>query len=151
MRHPFIRTYLAVAVILAVLVVAWLPATAGQASLAERQRIAHDVASEIHANPSTFHHLKGVEIGAAVVNGYNALADWRSTDGMQHGQVALFIACDHWNVSSVSFGRNLTPREIQSGDHPFGKPDGRAQLAELAALEAKNTAYLRPATGSTRC
>ncbi|HTZ53622.1 MAG TPA: hypothetical protein VMB20_01055 [Candidatus Acidoferrum sp.] len=124
---------------------------AAQATSAQRQELAQAVANEIHANPATFHHLKTVEVGAAVVDGYNALADWRSHDQTQHGQASFYLACDHWNVGNVSFGRALTPAQIESGDHPFGKPDGGKQLAELAALETKHIAYLKPPVGRHSC
>ena len=128
-----------------------LSALAAQATAAQRQELAQAVADAIHSNAATFHHLKAVEVGAAVVDGYNALADWRSHDQAQRGQVSFYLACDHWNVGNVSFGRALTPQEIASGDHPFGKPNGSKQLAELAALETQNVAYLKPAIGTKRC
>ncbi len=124
---------------------------AAQATSTQRQELAQAVADEIHTNPATFHHLRAVEVGAAVVDGYNALADWRSQDQTQHGQVSFYLACDHWNVGNVSFGRALTAVQIESGDHPFGKPNGSKQLAELAGLTTKNIAYLKPATGKARC
>ncbi|MGB6986148.1 MAG: hypothetical protein WBD74_09280 [Candidatus Aquilonibacter sp.] len=124
---------------------------AAQAMPAQRQELAQAVADAIHTNPATFHRIKAVEVGAAVVDGYNALANWRSQDQTQHGQVSFYLACDHWNVGNVSFGRALTPAQIESGDHPFGKPDGSKQLAELAGLETRNIAYLKPATGKGRC
>jgi hypothetical protein len=130
---------------------ATLSALAAQATSTQRQELAQAVADEIHTSPATFHQLKAVEVGAAVVDGYNALANWRSHDQAQHGQVSFYLACDHWNVGNVSFGRALTPAQIESGDHPFGKPDGSKQLAELAGLATKNIAYLKPATGKGRC
>jgi hypothetical protein len=126
-------------------------AIAATATASQRQELAQAVADAIHANPATFHHLKAIEVGAAVVDGYNALADWRSQDRSQHGQVSFYLACDHWNVGNVSFGRMLTAAEIESGDHPFGKPNGSAQLAELAGLQTNTVAYLKPATGTKRC
>jgi hypothetical protein len=126
-------------------------AFAAQATAAQRQELAQAVADAIHANATTFHQLKAVEVGAAVVDGYNALADWRSTDRTQHGQVSFYLACDHWNVGNVSFGRPLTAAQVESGDHPFGKPDGNKQLAELAALDTQNIAYLKRAIGKAGC
>ncbi len=128
-----------------------LAAYAAQATSSQRHELAQAVADEIHSNPAAFHRLKAAEVGAAVVDGYNALADWRSPDRSQKGQVSFYLACDHWNVGHVSFDRALTPAEIESGDHPFGKPQGSKLLAELAGLETRNIAYLKPATGTKRC
>jgi hypothetical protein len=124
---------------------------AAAATASQRQELAQAVADAIHTNPATFHDVKAVEVGAAVVDGYNALADWRSQDRSQHGQVSFYLACDHWNVGNVSFGRALTAAQIESGDHPFGKPNGNKQLAELAGLQTNTVAYLKPATGTKRC
>jgi hypothetical protein len=128
-----------------------LSVLAAQATPSQRQELAQAVADEIHSNPATFHHLKAVEVGAAVVDGYNALADWRSPDRAHKGQVSFYLACDHWNVGHASFDRGLTAAQIESGDHPFGKPQGSKQLAELAGLDTQDIAYLKPATGKKRC
>jgi hypothetical protein len=138
-------------IFLALLVGTTLSVFAAEATSSQRHELAQAVADEIHSNPGAFHRLKAVEVGAAVVDGYNALADWRSPDQAQKGQVSFYLACDHWNVGHVSFDRTLTPAEIESGDHPFGKPQGSKLLAELAGLETQHIAYLKPASGTKRC
>ena len=133
--------------VIALLIIIMGSAYAKQASLEDRLRLSQTVANYVN-DPEVkgYKHFKGaraVEIGAAVIEGNSALADWRSVDGKDHGQVAFFYLCDGSNVRSVSRKVPLRPEQIRT-HWGITKNTARTLIAQLRALESKHVAYLKP-------
>src|ERR1700752_4111215 len=85
-------------------------ADADQATLEQRTAMSQELANSIHDREEVVSQLgvRGIEVGAAVVDFHTALADWRSTDGKHRGQVAFFYACDHWNPAIITSGKPIS-------------------------------------------
>lgn len=111
----------------------------------------HDVHNRaFHAG--SFSGATAVQIGAAVIEQPGALADWRAANGKAHGQVAFLYVCDHWNVLKVSNGGPLRPEQIVvEQPFPITRSVADKLVAELAELETKNVAFLKPARAHPGC
>src|SRR5579864_186720 len=128
------------------------PAVARLATVRERTELSIMIASYLHnrdygkSNPFK---TDAVEIGAAVIESHFALADWKSADGKEHGQVVFFYLCDSWNVGKVTESafraQDLTGRYL--GDLP--QEDAAKLIAELKWAEGQGVSYLKPAQPTT--
>jgi hypothetical protein len=130
------------------------PVSAKQASLQDRLLLSQTVANYIndpdYKGYKYFNGAHAVEIGAAVIEGNGALADWRSVDGKNYGQVAFFHLCDAWNVLSVSNKVPLRAEQIRS-HWGITKNIASVLIAQLRALEPKHVVYLKPPQAQQSC
>ena len=81
---------------IALLYVAALPAGARNATHNELLAFSREAANDSQ--------LGSVEIGGGYVEGYWAIASWRSVDGKRRGQAVFFHVCDHWNLAETREG-----------------------------------------------
>ena len=130
------------------------PVSAEQASLQDRLLLSQTVANYINdPDYKGYKHFGGaraVEIGAAVVEGNGAIANWRSIDGKHYGQVAFYHRCDSWNVLTVSNKVPLQPRQVIMPGL-ITKRAAIMLIAQLGALETKRVAYLKPPRAQVSC
>jgi hypothetical protein len=132
---------------------AW-PTGARLATVRERVGLSVTIASYLHnrdygkSNPF---ETGAVAVGAAVVESHFALADWKSADGKEKGQVDFFYACDSWNVGKVTKAQfrvqDLTGRRLGE----VTREDAAKMIAELKWAERQGVGYLRPAKPTTTC
>jgi hypothetical protein len=139
---------------IALFIVFVAPAQAKQASLQDRLLLSQTVANYINdpdlKGYNDFNGARAVEIGAAVIEGIGALADWRSVDGKHHGQVAFLHRCDSWNVLRVSNNVSLRAEQIAT-DGGITRSVARLLVARLSALEPRRVAYLKPPRAQMSC
>ena len=129
------------------------PTNAAQASVQDRERFSIVIASYIRdLGKSNEFETKFVELGATVVEGNSALADWKSEDGKLYGQVSFFYLCDGWNVGKVVLARHLRAQDLKG--HSLGNVPETVALKlveELKELEKQNVAYLKPGRAELGC
>jgi hypothetical protein len=107
-------------------------AHAGMASKSEQVEMGIAIATDIHDNGTGGFRTRSVEIGPAMIEGPWALADWRSADGTENGQVLFRYICNNWNVWSVTAGA-FGARKLAQRGVPSGK--ATALLADLSQLQ----------------
>ena len=130
------------------------PASGKQASFQDRLLLSQAVANYVNdpdfKGYKYFNGTRAVQIGAAVIEGIGALADWRSVDGKHHGQVAFLHRCDSWNVLRVSNNAPLRAEQIAT-DGGLTRSIARVLVAGLSALESQHVAYLGPQRAQVSC
>lgn len=127
---------------------------AREASIADRTGMSVEIADYIKdAGRANEFKTGAVEVGAAAIEGQTALADWRSADGKERGQVTFFHSCDHWNLGRVSIGHAITANGLHASHLP-GSPsvdDAIRLVDELRRLEVRHVAFLAPARAGISC
>lgn len=137
-----------------ILIISVWPAVARLATVHERAELSVTIASYLHnrdygkSNPFG---TGAVEVGAAVIESRFALADWKSADGKEQGQVVFFYACDSWNVGKVT--RSPFQAQDLTGHYQgdLTKEDAAKLVAELKWAEGQSIGYLKPAKPTTGC
>jgi hypothetical protein len=130
------------------------PAAGAQASLLDRQLMSIAIADYIHnrdfgtSNPF---HAVSIEVGATVIDWPYALADWRSADGKEHGQVSFVHLCDHWNVESVSRGQRMRVSDVMESTHDISAKTATKLIADLLSAEDRHVAFLKPSHAGVSC
>jgi hypothetical protein len=138
---------------LMLVIVSISPVIAAQATVQDRMRMSVEIADYIRdSGKSNEFHAGSVNLGAAVIEGHWAIADWRSEGDKLHGQVAFAFLCDHWNLERVTIGRPLRVQDLV-GHHTGGSPVAIAEklVADLKSLETQHIAYMKPAHAGVEC
>jgi len=139
--------------IAAVLIVqAWAPAYARQATATERHEMSVEIATEIRYSSRSF-PTRSVELGPAAIEDNIALADWRAATGPLHGQVLFWHVCDHWMLFRVRTAP-FRPKELAGAlaGRTKAPAETAARLAaDIGSLERQQIAYLKPAKARATC
>jgi hypothetical protein len=134
------------------------PSMAKEASDRDREQMSIEIANYIHdpygveSHPNAFGGGHRIAVGAAIVQGTYALADWRSADGKHWGQVAFFYMCDNWNIGPITNTRRMSVRELSAMTRSAHDKAVPAKLiAELTVLENRRIALMPPSRPMRGC
>jgi hypothetical protein len=142
--HSGWKTASAIVLAVALLNVAALPAWARKATHNELLAFSREAANDSK--------LGSVEIGGGYVEGYWAIASWRSVDRKRRGQAVFFHMCDHWNLAETRvdvFTKSNLSRLHRA--QPL-TPQIAARLeTDSLRLQRIHTAYLPPSHRTRTC
>ena len=114
------------------------PASAATASASDRAAMSVATANYLVKVKDDLLSHGGAEIGAAAIEGDWAIADFRSGDGSEHGQLLFKRGCGRWVMRIAMEGSSLDVDDLTS----YGVPSDAARKLVSEIPQQRQVAYL---------